>query len=291
MIDTTLKTATLEHAADRLQAAVDRVGAPVCVGLDPVVERLPDAIRSMPTPLGAIEAFSLGVLDAVRGIVPCVKIQSACYERYGAEGVALRDRVVGEARVRELEVILDAKRGDIGISADHYAAGLFACGSDWITVHSYLGRDGIVPFLQGGRGAFALVRTSNPGGDQIQARTLDDGATVAEHVAGMVAEIGRDHLGTSGFSALGAVVGATKASEAGRLRELMPEQFFLVPGFGAQGGTADDVRGCFCPGGRGAVVTASRSVIYASGGGTWTDAVAEAARKFAGTVADAVGAQ
>jgi orotidine-5'-phosphate decarboxylase len=149
-------------------------------------------------------------------------------------------------------------------------------------VSAYLGEDGILPFLKDGLGAFALVRTSNPSGDALQSLTLADGRTVAEAVADLVASLGARTVGASGFSTLGAVVGATKGAEIAALRARMPRTVFLVPGYGAQGGTADDVRAAFTAPGRGALITASRSVIYPGGGaGDWTVAIRDAARRFA----------
>ncbi len=289
----------MPHAADRLIDAITRCAAPVCVGIDPVLERLPRTVRgaggerdSPSDAVASVRSFVLGVLDAVAAHVPCVKFQSACFERYGHLGVRALAELMSAARERGLEVILDAKRGDIGLSAEHYAAAAFgAAGSapapvDWITVNGYLGADGIEPFLRPDRGAFVLVRTSNPGGDAIQTRKLADGRTVAECVAGVVSDLGASRVGTHGFSALGAVVGATKAADAERLREIMPRQIFLVPGFGAQGGGADDVKPMLDASGRGVIVTASRSVIYAGDPDSagWTGAVADAARDLAEVV-------
>lgn len=269
----------------------------MCVGIDPVVGRLPAALRpadeSAARAVESIVAFTLDLLDAVTPHVGCVKIQSACFERYRAQGAAGLQKVLAAAADHGLQVILDAKRGDISLSAEHYAAAAFdpAQGSarpDWITINSYLGADGIKPFLRSGFGAFALVRTSNPGSDAVQARRLTDGRTVAELVAALVADIGSNAVGRQGYSALGAVVAATKADEAAALRALMPQQIFLVPGFGAQGGTAADVRPCFDQAGRGAVVTASRSVIYAfePDQPDWARSVSDAAAAFAREVAD-----
>jgi orotidine-5'-phosphate decarboxylase len=131
----------------------------------------------------AIEAFSVGVIDAVQESCAAVKIQAACYERYGAAGDAAMARVLAHARASGLAVVYDAKRGDIGISAEHYAHGARAFGAHWTTINAYLGADGIVPFLAAGQGAFALVRTSNPGSDAVQAQKLADGRTVAEMIA------------------------------------------------------------------------------------------------------------
>jgi len=286
----------IPHAADRLLAAIDRVGSPVCVGIDPVLERLPVALRpagrSPEHGAAAIRAFSLGVLDAVAEVVPCVKLQSACFERFGSHGVEALGQVLEEARHRNLQVILDAKRGDISLSAQHYASAVFGDepggpAPDWVTVNSYFGADGIRPFLRPGTGVFALVRTSNPGGDVVQGSRLADGRSVAELVAGLVASIGGDYLGTGGYSALGAVVGATRPDEAGALRALMPNQILLVPGFGAQGGDADSVRPCFAADGRGAIVSAGRSVIYAfePDQPDWIDAITAAAMALADQVA------
>ena len=244
----------------------------------------------------AICRFVLGVLDAVAPHVACVKFQSACFERYLWRGVEAYRRLVNEAKLLDLLVIGDAKRGDIGVSAGHYAAGCLAdsrladlgClpGPDALTINSYLGADSIDPFMQvaeaEGKGLFALVRTSNPGGDAIQSLALADGGNVACAVAKIIDEVGSapEYMGASGYSLLGAVVGATKGSEAAHLRALMPRQVFLVPGFGAQGGKADDVKACFDADGRGAVVTASRSIIYAYekiDGDDWRTAVRQAA--------------
>lgn len=267
------------HFADRLLAACDEKGAPVCVGIDPVFERLPVAVRGDATePVNAQQAveafrwFVRGVLEAVWPHVPCVKLQSACFERYRWRGVALYEQLIDEARAMGLIVIGDAKRGDIGISAAHYAVGCLADngnepGPDALTVNSYLGGDSLEPLIDLAaaqhKGLFALVRTSNPGGDALQGLKLDDGRNVSEAVADLVARQGDAHIGERGYSLLGAVVGATKPADAAALRRRMPRQILLVPGFGAQGGGAEDVRACFKADGTGAIITASRSVNYA----------------------------
>jgi orotidine-5'-phosphate decarboxylase len=243
------------HVADRLLSAVQRCGAPLCVGLDPVVGKLPAALRARgeTNPAAAIEAFSLSVLAACVRIAPVVKVQSACYERYGVDGM--------KALAATLEA---AREHGFGISAEHYAAAAFeAAHADWVTVNAYLGIDGLAPFVKHEHGAFALVRTSNPGGDALQSLRLDDGRSVAEAVAGLVAEAGASTIGGSGYSSLGAVVGATKPADAARLRGRMPHTLFLVPGYGAQGGGIADIKPCFNADGRGAIITASRSIIFA----------------------------
>jgi len=270
-----------------------KCGAPICVGLDPVFAKLPATVRrDAPSEVAAIERFSLALLDSVEGIAPAVKPQSACFERYGAEGYAALARVIAAARGR-FEVILDWKRGDIGISSDHYAAGACALGADWVTASPYLGLDGLRPFLAAGLGVFALVRTSNADGDRVQSCVLATGGVVADAVAALVADEGAQWLGADGMSSLGAVVGATKSADVARLRALMPSQIFLVPGYGAQGAGAAEVGACFSSDGRGAIITASRSVIYAfeahEAHGThdpqWSDSVRSAAKRFACEIA------
>lgn len=287
------------HFADRLLKSCQEKGAPVCVGLDPVYERLPRAVYKSGETVAAIERFCMGVIDAVGDIVPCVKPQIACFERYGAAGIALYEKVIAEAKARGLVVIADIKRGDISTSADHYAQKWLAGDNapDAITVNAYLGADSLEPFIkvakENGRGLFALVRTSNPGGDAIQSLGLNDGRTIGEAVADVVACAGEapELTGESGYSLLGAVVGATKPEDAAQLRKRMAKQIFLVPGFGAQGGSAEDVRVCFDEKGQGALITASRSVIYAykdPADTNWQSAVADAAKNLKEQIAVAL---
>ncbi|MFG0286221.1 MAG: orotidine-5'-phosphate decarboxylase [Phycisphaerales bacterium JB039] len=271
-------------AADRLCEAVDRAGAPICVGLDPVLERIDPAAPSAPA---AFEAFTMAVLDGAAGLAPAVKFQSACFERWGSAGVAALERGMAAARQRGFIVILDAKRGDIGISAAHYAASATNAGADWVTVSPYLGTETIEPFLDAGLGVFALVRTSNPGSDELQSARLQGGATVAEHIAARLAEFGAGRRGTCGLSDVGAVVGATKAADAAALRQRMADQWFLAPGYGAQGAGADDLRPMLraAPGASaGVLVTASRSIIYPAGSGPLAERVRAATAQMADEV-------
>jgi orotidine-5'-phosphate decarboxylase len=281
---------------DRLADAIDRAGSVLCVGLDPVLERLPSEVTRDASPADAIGAFSRGVIDAVCegvGAGPAgVKPQAACFERYGADGVRELHATISHARSRGLLVILDAKRGDIGVTAEHYAAATFAgeAGADAVTLNGYMGADTIEPFFSdSSRGVFVLVRTSNPGSDELQSMPLASGETVAQRVGEMVARLGASRVGSRGLSSVGAVVGATKSSEAAALRRIMPNQFFLVPGYGAQGGSLDDVRvmtrqAARSPGELGVIVNASRSVIYpaAQPGESWQAAIRRAAMTTAG---------
>ncbi len=283
------------HPADRLWQAILAADAPVCVGIDPVVERLPKVIspqsQTADSIAKAMEDFCCGIIEAVARIVPCVKIQAACLERYGGHGFSALERICAAVKRANLQLILDAKRGDIGVTAEHYAAMAFeVMQADWLTVNGYLGRDSIEPFLRQGRGVFVLVRTSNPGSDEIQSRQVDEQtgieADVSECVGRMVEHLGEGRIGASGYSQIGAVVGATKSADAARLRAAMPRSMFLIPGYGAQGGSVRDVIPCFHLGnGRvpgGGIVTASRSVIYAfeSECTTWVAQIREAALGF-----------
>ncbi|MCW5767384.1 MAG: orotidine-5'-phosphate decarboxylase [Phycisphaeraceae bacterium] len=285
---------------DLLVEGVERLGSPICVGLDPVLEKLPEPVRAEHwEPAAAIEAFSTGVIDAVAGIAPVVKLQSACYERYGAAGVRVLEHVAAHARSRGMLVLLDAKRGDIGISAEHYAQAAVGLHANAITVSGYLGPSTIEPYLRAGLGVFVLVRTSNPDSDVVQGVELGDRRSVAGMMGDMVAGIGANWKGERGtLSSVGAVVGATKAADGRMLRERMPDQVFLVPGYGAQGGTQADVRALLRPGPLGAgesgvLVTASRSVIYPTGsevGGVgigdndWGSSVRNAAERLASEI-------
>ena len=293
-----------EHFADRLLAAIDAKGSPVCVGIDPVYDRLPgELVADLAEGAGQIEAlaaFCYEVVELVAPIVPAVKVQSAYFEAHGPAGVELYFKVVRFARECGLLVIGDVKRNDIGSTATAYAAGHLARADapDAITVNGYLGADGVQPFVaaagQGGQGVFVLVRTSNPSAAAVQDFADAGGKTLYEHMAEQVAAMGEQAVGERGYSLLGAVVGATWPEQAKKLREMMPRQLFLVPGYGAQGASAADCAASFTPDGTGAIVNASRSVIFAfetdaHAGKPWREAIADAARAFAADIAEAVG--
>jgi orotidine-5'-phosphate decarboxylase len=283
----TTEAAVAAHPADRLIDAIARCGAPVCVGIDPVLERMPGPLSGR-SPASAIEAFSVSVIRACAPHVPAVKLQSACFERFGSDGMSALSVAMAAAREHGLVAILDAKRGDIGISASHYAAAAASMRADWVTVSGYMGPDTVTPFLDAGLGTFVLVRTSNPGSDAVQSLTLADGRTISEAMADMVEELGSLRCGTHGRSQVGAVVGATKPADGAALRARMRRSIMLVPGYGAQGGTLADIRPLFGESGHDAIVTASRSVIYAFGVGDaeWQSAIARAAEALAREIRD-----
>lgn len=303
------------HPADLITESIALTGSFACVGLDPRPSLLPPALiarhagrhgDTAQAVASAFVEFNKGIIEAVGGRCAVVKPQAACYEAYGSPGWDALAATVEAAHSAGIPVIVDAKRGDIGSTADHYAQALFGgaptlggapvagLGADWVTVNAYMGTEAILPFLAddpGGLdratvavtergsmpvaaavaspaatsgGVFVLVRTSNPSGGEVQALRSggvgDDLSTVADEVARLVERMGDGRHGTCGFSDVGAVVGATHPEEARRLRRLMPRALFLVPGYGAQGGTAVDAVAGACSDGSGVLVSASRSI-------------------------------
>lgn len=273
--------------ADRLLAAIDEKQAPICVGIDPIVSMFPEELAPDPASAGDPEAsldaifdFTTKVLNIVAPLVPCVKFQSAYFEQFHAEGVGAYFDLIQEASDLGLLVIGDVKRGDIGSTAAAYAAGhLAACPAvdelegittpDAITINPMLGLDTIEPFLAAAKncdkGLFVLVRTSNPGSAALQDAKLTDGRTWSELLADSLAPLADDPrlVGSSGFSSLGAVVGATQPHTMHSLRQRLPKSLFLLPGYGTQGATAEMTKSAFVRGRHGALISASRSILYA----------------------------
>ncbi len=267
-------------------AAIDRKGCPIAVGIDPRLDLMPPAFvqrhfaqhgHTHQAASQAIRDFGLRVLDAVAPHVPAVKVQVAFYEAFGAPGMQVFAETLVEARQRELIVIADVKRGDVELTARAYATAYLASSlpevglapgfeADAITVNAYLGGDGVLPFVETakaqGKGLFVLVKTSNPTSGDLQ-DLLVDGVPLYERMAALVQQWGEGTEGRKGYQAVGALVGATYPAEAARLRALMPRTFFLMPGYGAQGAQAEDVRVCFNPDGYGAIVSSSRAIMYA----------------------------
>lgn len=267
---------------ERLAQAVLRKKNPVCVGLDPRIESLPPSLQpSNPTnprqAALAYEQFCIEVLDAVSESVPIVKPQAAFFEELGPEGVRVLERVVREATQRGLLVVMDAKRGDIGTTATAYAhaylgsgpegtPGYSPFGADALTVNPFLGGDTLEPFVQrcdaSQSGLFVLVKTSNPGSGFLQDRvTVNE--TVSECVAKHVESLSQARRAESGYGPIGAVVGATYPEQLAAMRALMPSVWILIPGYGAQGGSAADVRHGMDTRGLGAIVNSSRGIIFA----------------------------
>jgi orotidine-5'-phosphate decarboxylase len=261
------------HFGDRLADAVERKGAPLCVGLDPDPALMPEG-------LGLVE-FCRGIVDAVADHVVAVKPQTAFFEAQGAGGWAALTEVCGYAREAGLLVIADAKRGDVPSTARAYAAA-FAPIADAVTANPYLGFDSLEPFFaRDGLGVLVVVKTSNPGSVDLQDLPLADGRPLWQHVAALVDRGGADRVGESGLSSVGAVVGATFPQEVAEARQLLPRSVLLLPGVGAQGARAGDVGEAFSIGPAGGLVSASRSVLYADRGAGWQEAAAAEAERLA----------
>ncbi len=272
---------------DRLVNKIIEKQNPTVAGLDPKLDYIPGYIKDAAfakygkTLEGAAEAlyeFNKGLIDALYDIVPAVKPQAAYYEMYGWQGVRILERTISYAKQKGMFVVTDGKRNDIGATMQAYTKAhigttdicgkdVEAFGADALTVNGYLGTDGIVPLLEvckeKDKGIFVLVKTSNPSSGELQDRKLDDGLTVYRTMGNMCEDWGKTDIGESGYSCVGAVVGATYPEQLSELRAALPHTFFLVPGYGAQGGGAKDVAGAFDENGLGAIINSSRGIMCA----------------------------
>jgi len=291
------------HFIDTLIAGIHEKRSHVVVGLDPVYDKLPGQFKTKGKPTSAAAArsildFNRELIDKIHPYVPAVKPQIAFYECFGVQGIRAYQETVRHSKRAGLTVIGDVKRGDIGSTAAAYSSGhmgrtrvgpaaLAGFDVDAVTVNPFFGTDGIQPFLEDskryGKGMFILVKTSNPSSPELQDLVVCTGRKrrkLHEVIAELVDRWGAEAIGTSGYSSVGAVVAANSPQVARVLRKLMPRSYFLVPGYGFQGGTAADVVSCFNEDGHGALVAASRSVDYAFLDSTehGPEAFAEAAR-------------
>jgi len=266
--------------------AIKKLGNPSVAGLDARLEYVPEHVRAKYFVEGAdpfkaaadsIFEFNRALIDALCDIVPAVKPQSAYYELLGPEGAIMLKKTIDYAKAKGMYVILDGKRNDIGATAEAYADAYLGktvingamyepYGADCLTVNAYLGTDGIAPFVkrcgENGKGIFVLVKTSNKSSGEFQDRLMGD-KKLCEVMAERVAEWGADVMTECGYSEVGAVVGATYPEELRDLRKYMPHNYFLVPGYGAQGGKASDVANAFNDDGLGAIVNSSRGIMCA----------------------------
>ena len=271
---------------DKLIAKIQKTGAPIVVGLDPMLNYIPEHIQKKAfaeygeTLDGAAEAiwqFNKEIVDKTYDLIPAVKPQIAMYEQFGIEGLKAYKKTIDYCKSKDLVVIGDIKRGDIGSTSAAYAVGHLGkvqVGSkcyvpfdeDFATVNPYLGSDGVKPFIEvckeENKGLFILVKTSNPSSGEFQDQ-LVNGRPLYELVGEKVAQWGEEHVGQSGYSYIGAVVGATYPEMGATLRKLMPKTFILVPGYGAQGGKGKDLVNFFNEDGLGAIVNSSRGIIAA----------------------------
>ena len=271
---------------DKLVGKIKKLNAPIVVGLDPNLCFVPEHIQAKAfeeygeTLEGAAEAiwqFNKAIVDAVYDLIPAVKPQIAMYEQFGLPGLEAFNKTVEYCRSKDLVIIGDIKRGDIGSTSEAYARGhlgpvqvgsqsLYGFNEDFVTLNPYMGSDSVKPFINMAKkvqkGAFILVKTSNPSSGEFQDRLID-GRPLFEYVAEKVSEWGSDYVGECGYSYVGAVVGATYPEQARITRKLMPKAYILVPGYGAQGATAKDLLPNFDENGLGAIVNSSRGIIAA----------------------------
>lgn len=290
---------------DKLIEKIKEKQNPSVAGLDPKLDYIPAHIldkhiqehgKTLQGAAGAILEFNKGLIDALCDIVPAVKPQSAYYESYGLPGLWAMQETISYAQEKGMYVILDVKRNDIGSTAGAYSAAYLGetnvCGEtvraftpDCVTVNGYLGTDGVLPFVKDceafDKDIFVLVKTSNPSSGELQDLKVD-GKAVYEKMAQLVDSWGNGNIGKYGYSRVGCVVGATWPQQAEVARKLMPHAYFLVPGYGAQGGGAKDVVPCFNRDGLGAIVNSSRGIMCAyQKQGLDGEAFADAARKEA----------
>ena len=276
------------HFGDALTQATQNKSA-ICVGLDPNVSKLPDGVSQ---DADGMLLFCKGIIDAVKDVAVCVKPQMAYFEQLGWEGMRVFWETCSYAKEHDLLVIADGKRNDIGSTCEAYADAYLHELSpiDALTVSPYLGSDGINPFIErcikNDKGIFILVKTSNPSSGELQDLPIGD-EVVHEHLAQIVEGMAAQQIGPdTNISCIGAVVGATYPEEMKYLRTLMPHVPFLIPGFGAQGGSPEDIAHGFIADGTGAVVNSSRGIIFASSGKDWKEAAEKAAADMATTIGE-----
>ena len=284
----------MKNAMDRLISKVKETNNPTVMGLDPRYDMIPESIRAkysqdIEGACRSILEFNKGLIDSVYDIVPAVKPQIAFYEMFGIEGIKVFNETCKYAKQKGMVVIADVKRGDIGSTAAGYSNAYLGktpieqekvsiYDVDFVTVNPYLGIDGVKPFIDDckeyGKGIFILVKTSNKSSGELQDLKLENGTTIYEKVAELVSSWGKDLVGEYGYSSVGAVVGATYPIQIKELREIMPKTYFLIPGYGAQGGKAEDIALGFKDG-IGGIVNASRSLMAAYKSDRWKDKYSE----------------
>ena len=274
------------NSVDRLIENTIKTKNPTVVGLDPDISKIPACYKGISdrnclpheAVADTIFEFNRDIIDTIYDLVPAVKPQMAFYEKYGFRGVAAFEKAVEYAKSKGLVVIEDAKRNDIGNTAKAYANGHLGCvelldgstapsyDADFLTVTPFLGSESLNPFIEVckkyNKGIFVLVKTSNSSSGEIQDVITKNGDTISQSIAKYVSLYAKENIDKHGYSPIGAVVGATYPEEAVELRKLMPTSYFLVPGYGAQGGGAEDIVPCFNDDGLGAIVNSSRAILY-----------------------------
>ena len=285
----------MKNAIDILIEKIKETGNPTVMGLDPRYEMIPECVRkkydsNLEGACKAILEYNKALIDATCDIVPAVKPQVAFYEMFGLDGIKVFNETCKYAKEKGMVVIADAKRGDIGSTAQGYSnaflgktpigdEGFEVFNVDFLTVNPYMGTDCVKPFVEDcqkyNKGLFVLVKTSNKSSGEIQDLVLENGKTIYETVAELVNTWGEELVGENGYSSVGAVVGATYPKQLEELRKIMPKTYFLIPGYGAQGGKAEDIALGFDENGLGGIVNASRSLICAYKSDLWKDKFVE----------------
>ena len=279
------------NAIDNLINKIKEKNNPTVIGLDPRYDLIPNCIKEkyskdLEGVSNAIIEFNKALIDSVYDIIPAVKPQIAFYEMFGVSGIKAFEETCEYAKSKGMIIIADMKRGDIGTTAEAYsnaAIGKTTIGDinksifdvEFVTVNPYLGTDGVKPFVEDckryGKGIFVLVKTSNKSSGELQDLETKDGEKIYEKVAKLVNEWGKDLVGEYGYSSISAVVGATYPHELEVLRKIMPNSYFLIPGYGAQGGKAEDIALGFDKNGLGGIVNSSRGLIAAYKSDKWKD--------------------
>lgn len=281
----------MKNAIDRLINKIKETDNPTVIGIDPKYDMLPECIKNkygktLEDISKAILEFNKELIDNTCDIIPAVKVNIAFYEMYGIEGMKVFEGTCKYAKEKGMIVIADIKRGDIGSTAQSYSnafLGKTKIGEkeesifdvDFVTVNPYMGTDCVKPFIDDckkyDKGIFVLVKTSNPSSGELQDKKIEGGEKIYIEVAKLVEQWGEDLIGESGYSSVSAVVGATYPNQLKEIREIAPHTYFLIPGYGAQGGKAEDIALGFDKNGLGGIVNASRSLMYAYKSEKWKD--------------------
>ena len=281
----------MENAIDKLINKIKKTDNPTVIGLDPKYDMLPECIKSkygktLEDISKAILEFNKEIIDNTYDIIPAVKINIAFYEMYGIEGMKVFEETCKYAKEKEMVVIADIKRGDIGSTAQSYSNAFLGKSKigekevsifdvDFVTVNPYMGTDCVKPFIDDckkyNKGIFVLVKTSNPSSGELQDKKIEGGEKIYIEVAKLVENWGKDLIGENGYSSISAVVGATYPNQLKEIRKIAPHTYFLIPGYGAQGGKAEDIALGFDENGLGGIINASRSLMYAYKSEKWKD--------------------
>ncbi len=285
----------MKNAIDILIDKIKKMNNPTVLGLDPRYDMIPECIKSkyekdFNGTMEAILEFDKRLIDSICDIIPAVKINTAFYEMFGFKGMQVFEEICKYAKEKDMIVIADAKRGDIGTTAQAYSNAFlgetpiannetYIMGNiDFVTVNPYLGIDGVKPFIEDckkyNKGIFVLVKTSNPSSGELQDLKLEDGKTIYAKVAELVNSWGEELIGEYGYSSISSVVGATYREQLEELRKIMPHSYFLIPGYGAQGGKAEDIALGF-ENGIGGIVNSSRGLMCAYKSDRWKEKYSE----------------